>query len=293
MLATIGRVARDALLRRVRPRPGGPPQAPGPEVATRFSAPPAVLVRDYLRHVGGDPSAYRNVVPPHLFPQWGLAAAGMALGRVNVPVERVLNAGCRLEVIHPLPAGCELAVRARLDRFEQDERRAIIEVRIVTGTDALPDCLVATVVGVVPTGRGPAGRRKEPVRIASDAREIGFWRLARGAGLDFALLTGDLNPLHWLAPYARALGHRGPVLHGFATMARAWEGVVRARLAGAAERLTAMDVRFTRPLALPARVGLYLGPNGTLSVGDAPGGPAYLTGTVSIREEDSMQRSTP
>jgi acyl dehydratase len=261
-------------------------------VVARFAAPPVALVRDYLHNVGGDAASYRGVVPPHLFPQWGLAAAGLALGRVNVPVERVLNAGCRLEVRRPLPAGTELSVRARVERFEQDERRAVIEVRIVTGTVASPDCLVATVVGVIPTGRG-SGRRKEPVRVAQDAREIGFWRLGRGAGFEYALLTGDLNPLHWLGPYARAAGHRGPVLHGFATMARAWEGVVRARLAGAAERVRGMDVRFTRALVLPAKVGLYLGPGGSICVGDAPGGPAYLAGTITLDEEDWMERSTP
>jgi hypothetical protein len=279
MLATVARVAADALLRRLRPRPAAIPTVPGPEIERGFAPPPAGLVRDYLRHVGGEACSYRGTLPPHLFPQWGLAAAGLALGRVNVPVERVLNAGCCLESLRPLPSGQTLVARARVERFEQDERRTLIAVRIVTGTATAPDCVAATVVGIIPIRRRQGERKQERATVATDARAIDWWRIERGAGLDFALLTGDINPLHWLAPYARAFGHRGPVMHGFATLARAWEGVVRARLGGAADALRTMDVRFTRALELPASVGLYLRGKSELCVGDAPGGPAYLTGT--------------
>ena len=41
-------------------------------------------------------------------------------------------------------------------------------------------------------------------------------------------------------------------------------------------------MRFTRPLVLPARVGVYVRGD-KVWVGDAPGGPAYLEGTFKIR----------
>ena len=43
-----------------------------------------------------------------------------------------------------------------------------------------------------------------------------------------------------------------------------------------------MDVRFVRPLLLPARVGLYVGDGNRVWVGDAPGGGAYLEGTYQV-----------
>ena len=98
----------------------------------------------------------------------------------------------------------------------------------------------------------------------------------------YAEASGDLNPLHWAPPYARASGFRGAILHGFSTMARAMEGIIRHMYAGAAIRLGGVDVRFTRPLVLPARVGLYVRgreASREVFVGDAPGGPAYLAGT--------------
>ena len=98
------------------------------------------------------------------------------------------------------------------------------------------------------------------------------------AGLDFAKLTGDFNPIHWLAPYARASGFRAVILHGFSTFARSIEALNRSRFAGDPSKLTVIDARFSRPLVLPARVGIYVTNDGGIWVGDAPGGGAYLEG---------------
>ena len=44
------------------------------------------------------------------------------------------------------------------------------------------------------------------------------------------------------------------------------------------DAMRAVEVRFTRPLVLPRRVGLFLAEGDAFYVGDAPSGPAYLTG---------------
>jgi acyl dehydratase len=121
------------------------------------------------------------------------------------------------------------------------------------------------------------------------ARELQYWRVGSDAGMAFAVLTGDFNPVHWMRPYARALGFKSKILHGFATLARALEGLNRALYAGAVDRIRTVDVRFTRPLCLPARVGLYLDGD-TFMVGDAPGGPAYLVGTLVSSDDAAMPK---
>ena len=35
------------------------------------------------------------------------------------------------------------------------------------------------------------------------ALEIARWKAPAGAGMDFALITGDFNPVHWVPAYAR------------------------------------------------------------------------------------------
>jgi hypothetical protein len=262
---------------------------PGPELTEVVQPLPPALVRDYVRHVGGDPSTWKRELPPHLFPQWGFGLAARTLSHVPYPLLRVLNGGCRIEVASPLPADEPLSLKARLESIDDDGRRAVLHSRVVTGTSRDPEAVVAHMFSIVPLARGTKtdGPKKDKPRVPDHAREIAFFRLRADAGLEFAKLTGDFNPIHWVRGAARASGFRNVILHGFSTLARAWEAVGRGVYAGDARALSTFDVRFTRPLVLPAKVGCYVADESrrekSVFVGDAVGGPAYLTGTFEAR----------
>jgi hypothetical protein len=279
MIAAIGRAAASGL-RKHSPRPQ---VVPGPWIETRIAPPPTALVRDYIRHVGGDPAWYRGRLPAHLFPQWGLPVAARALAALDYPIARIMNAGCRIESRTPIASGEPLDVRARIEAIDDDGRRAIITQRIVTGTRKAPEALVADVrafIRLAQRTKEENGKKTSEERIvpAGIVHEIAFLRIGANAGLDFAKLTGDFNPVHWLATYARASGFRNTILHGFSTLARAIEALNRARLSGDPSRLEVIDARFSKPLVLPASVGVYVSGDGRLWVGDAPLGRAYLEG---------------
>ena len=104
------------------------------------------------------------------------------------------------------------------------------------------------------------------------------------AWLDFAKLTGDFNPIHWIPAYAKVSGFKNTILHGFGTMARAIEALNQNAFAGDTP-IRGWDCRFTRPLVLPAQVGVYVrmgDQGGEAWVGDAPGGTAYMAGTFTL-----------
>lgn len=286
VIASLGGTALAAARQQLAPSVATMPSLPGPEINATLPPRHPELVRDYLLHVGGDPGAYRGVVPPHLFPQWGFPLAARTLRGLPYPLAKVLNGGCRLEVNAPLRADRSLRVSARLEDIDDDGRRAVLHQRVVTGTDEAPEAVVAHLYAIVPLakkgqGSGDAKAKASP-RVPHDATELAYWRLASDAGLRFAMLTGDFNPVHWSRRYARAAGFRDTILHGFSTMARAMEGLHRALFAGDTRRIAVFDVKFTRPLVLPARVGLYLRGD-EVYVGDAPDGPAYLVGSYTPR----------
>ena len=283
MLRALGGAALSALR---APGRGGAVECPGPWIEDEVAAPSASLIAAYVRHVGGEPGAYRATVPAHLFPQWGLALAARALARTHYPLVRVVNAGARLQMRAPLPSGERLLVKARLEAVDDDGQRAILTQRIVTGTRAEPEAVIADVRARVPLqSPRPAKDRRggSAATVPPDAREIAYVRLGRGAGLDFAKLTGDFNPIHWVPAAARAAGFGALVLHGFSTLARAMEATIGRVLSGNVAALREVDVRFTRPLTLPAQVGVYVDPGGGLFVGDAPGDTAYLAGRFEAR----------
>lgn len=254
----------------------------------------AQLVADYVRHVGGSPSAYRGVVPAHLFSQWGFPLLSKTLGAVPYDIKRVLNGGCRIEINRPLAANRPLQLRSVLERIDDDGRRALLVQRLETTTDGSwePPAVTARVFAVIPLPKDkdePKRAKKDKARVPADAEEIGRLRLKKNAGLDFAVLTGDFNPVHWIGPYARMAGFKRPILHGFSTLARAIETLNKAVWCGDPSRLKSIDVKFVRPLVLPARAGVYVVGRGRafdVFVGDAPGGPCYLTGSVEARLEN-------
>lgn len=260
MVRSLGNIAVEALLRRFRPSESGLCVVPGREIRVRVPSPPRALVRDFLRFVGTEPQRYTGVIPPHLFPQWGLPVALQALHGCGYPLERMVNGGCRLASNGPLSLGEPLTVRARLEQVDDNGRRAVLRQRVVTEQDSRPNALVADVYGIISLPRGRStgklpSKPKEPVRVPTEAQLLSQWTLRRQDGRVFAFLTGDFNPVHWSSPYARAMGFERTILHGFASMAR-----VFAALEGALEprKLKVLDLRFTRPVNLPGRVAVYL-----------------------------------
>lgn len=281
MVGTLGRMALQVLRQRFQPPAAGArPEAPGPELTETVGPRSPELLRDYIRWCKGDASAWKGTLPPHLFPQWGFPLLARTLTGIPYPLAKVLNGGCRLEIAGPIPAGEPLQLSARLEDVDDDGRRAVLHQRLITSTPSAPACLVSHLYAIVPLKSAePRAKSKGPrPLIPTDAREIGQLKLAANAGFEFACLTGDFNPVHWLAPYGRAAGFGGTILHGFATMARAIERLNRVVFAGDVRALKVVDVRFTRPLRLPARVAVFQRP-GELYVGEAPGAPAHLTGT--------------
>lgn len=291
VISALGRTAAIALAQQLRPASANAVAvdpaaiAPGPLLSATVSPRPRDLVRDYVRAVGGQPSAYRSTVPAHFFPQWGFPLFSKTLEGIPYPIARVLNGGCNITINAPLPADTPLSLTAQLVNIDDNGSRAVLEQRLVTGTQDHPEALVATMFAIVPLKRSGKKARKAKPTVPLNAHQIDRWKIPQSAGRDFAMLTGDFNPIHWVTPYAKASGFKSTILHGFATMARAIESLNRVHFSGDVTRLATFDCKFVKPLVLPARVGLFMDRDAQqVFVGDAPGGPAYLVAGFTTGE---------
>jgi acyl dehydratase len=291
VLAALGRTALLALKQQRTPKGSASSfVVPGPEIVIERPPLSRDLIDAYVRHLGSDPKSYRGVVPPHLFPQWTFPALARTLEGLPYPIMRVVNGGCSVQVLAPIPDNEPILVRARLSSIEDDGSRAVLKQTVTTGTRSAPEALKIEFTAVVPLSNGAeakkadGGAKKEKARVPQLAHEVTREFLSADAGLSFAKLTGDFNPIHWLPPYAKASGFRNVILHGFGTLARSWEGLTRGVLGGDVHAITSFEARLTRPLVLPHEVGLYTVGH-DLYVGDAPGGPAYLVGKYSAGED--------
>lgn len=271
-------------------RPTTTPPVPGPIFENTTRPLPDGLLHDYIQEVGGETSWYRGIVPAHLFPQWVFALSQKTLAGLPYPIEKVMNGGCRLEINGAIPRGEALISTAQLSNLDDNGKRVVITQKMTSGTEAHPELINAYFYPIVPLSqKGASGDKKQkqkpktPRIVPENAREITRWTFGPKAGMNFAKLTGDFNPIHWIDGYARAFGFRGVIIHGFATMAYAIEGLNRNLFGGDVSRLAVFDAQFTKPLHYPANVGLFVDDQGGVFVGDAPGGAAYLMGTYETR----------
>jgi acyl dehydratase len=95
---------------------------------------------------------------------------------------------------------------------------------------------------------GAASGEAFPI-VAEDVPPSAEWRLDGGLGRRYGAVSGDRNPIHMHSLTAKPLGFPSAIAHGMWTKARA--------LAALEPRLPdafAVDVRFRRPILLPAKV---------------------------------------
>lgn len=122
----------------------------------------------------------------------------------------------------------------------------------------------------------PLGEGFEP--LPGDAPASAEWKLDGGLGRRYAAVSGDRNPIHMHALTAKPLGFPGAIAHGMWTKARCL-AALESRLPDA----FAVDVRFRKPIVLPARVDFASEEHAgeiRFAVRDAKQGTPHLDGRI-------------
>src|SRR5471032_229715 len=97
----------------------------------------------------------------------------------------------------------------------------------------------------------------------------------------FSQLSGDRNPLHTSAEYARSTDYGQPIVHG-AFLVALVSRVLGMHIPGERSVILSLSVRFPKPLFYPARVQV----TGTLSISTRSAAPARCTSRSPIRRDD-------
>jgi acyl dehydratase len=126
---------------------------------------------------------------------------------------------------------------------------------------------------------------KVPITTPASAE----WKLDGGLGRRYAGVSGDRNPIHMHALTAKPLGFSGAIAHGMWTKARCL-GALDSRLPDA----FAVEVRFRKPILLPARVEFASATEGekiAFAVRDAKRQTPHLDGYVTPLEPNSKAKT--
>lgn len=208
-----------------------------------IKAPDNALVDQYVTWSGAAPERYRNSIPAHMVSQWGLAPVTDLLLQTDFPLAKVINQGVSLNILGDIPRGQDLLINARILSVHEDHGVARIAVQVNTGTQQQP-LLVETTLHMAFLLPDFLKSKKSSPPSSTVWQTVGTWRASGHDGLKFALLTGDFNPIHWVALAGRFSAFGGKVLHGFGMLVRSFEQLP--------QPVKSIDVRFLRPVLLPS-----------------------------------------
>lgn len=205
--------------------------------------------------------ALRDRLPatwPHVL-IFALQAHLMAAPEFPLPMAGIVHVSNRIVQGRPLLVGDRPDLRCRSTNFVPHRRGTAFDL---VGEARLDGQLVWTGVSTyLALGRQLPGLvaqlppQPDVPEVAVDwaAHRAGTWRLPADLGRRYAAVSGDYNPIHLSGLTARPFGFARPIIHGMYPLARAL-AVLDPRLPAT----FALNVDFTKPIQLPARVDFSL-----------------------------------
>lgn len=243
------------------------------------------LIDEYIRYLKGNRNAYDDSVPFHFFPQWAFPLISRSLRDLPISFIQIMNAGFKAEIRAPIPRNESIAVSSKLIQIEQKHNIIYFTVRVISQTKSAPNALTVYLTTLI---RMPKDKKEkdltkttEDFSIPFDSTEIASFYFFDTTGFDYSILSGDINPIHWLSPYARQLGFKNVILHGFASSAFCIEALQQNCFLGYIHKLKEIEIKFTKPLILPAKPKLYIKQH-FFYLGDSKLSRAYLVGNYKI-----------
>ncbi len=250
------------------------------------------LIDDYLKFLKSNVAAYKNDVPFHFFPQWAFPLIERSLSDLPFNFVQIMNAGFRAEINAPIQRNQKIYVKSQLQKIELKNNILYFTVRIISETLSTPSALVSYLTTLIRLPKMDSSKTNEKEKkekfhsdfvVPFEAKEIATFHFKENTGLNYSLLSGDLNPVHWLDFYARLMGLKKVILHGFASAAFCIEAMNQNLFAGDVHKIKEVDIKFTKPLFLPAKPKLYyLRENNNFYLADSKLARAYVVGNFKI-----------
>jgi acyl dehydratase len=235
--------------------------------------------------------ALRDHLPP-TYPHvlaFPLQMAVMADGGFPFGAVGLVHIGNRIEQRRRIGLDEELTIRVRPTKLAPHPKGRTFALL----TEVTVDGKVAweSVSTMLRRGKGDEKARggESFATLPADAPAGAEWKLGGDLGRRYAAVSGDRNPIHMHSLTAKPLGFAGAIAHGMWTKARC--------LAALDSRLPdafTVDVRFRKPILLPARIGFASAAQGeeiAFAVRDAKRRTAHLDGRVMPLEPNSKAKT--
>lgn len=159
----------------------------------------------FLRSTGLDAQHGLPIIYPQVF-TFRLQMAVVTHPAFSLPIWRALQIRNHLVEHRPVPRDAVLDVRTRVvgQRILEKGAEADLHTTLCSGAELVWEGLTTFYYRGLHGGADPPSPLAPPPAPTGDV--TARWTTRAGAGLRAARLTGDFNPIHWSAAYARRLG---------------------------------------------------------------------------------------
>jgi len=257
-----------------------------------------------LEGVGADPAAVaeyakvcgfalRDSLPvtyPHVL-AFPLHMAVMADGGFPFGAVGLVHVENRIEQLRPVGTTEELTIRVLPTPLQPHAKGRTFS--LLTEVSVGEELVWSSTSTMLRRGKGDEGAKSGAsfAALPAETPASAEWKLGGDLGRRYAGVSGDRNPIHMHSLTAKPLGFPGAIAHGMWTKARC--------LAALDSRLPdafAVDVRFRKPILLPARVEFASAAEGkeiAFAVRDAKRQTPHLDGRVTPLETNSNSKAKP
>jgi acyl dehydratase len=192
---------------------------------------------------------------PKVYPTYGVIPAFAPMvdlvGRVGGSFANLVHGSQSILVHNPIPPEGLLRTTGRLEGIYDLKRMAQIVVSTRTEMDGVPLVDTTWMIILFDMGNfgGPRPPKAEKVELP-DGRAPDFVsrEATRPEQALLYRLSGDTNPLHIDADFAKKLGFEPPILHGLCTFGFVARAVINGLCEGKAERLRRLSAHFKKPV---------------------------------------------
>ena len=207
------------------------------------------IVDAYHTYLGKE-YKYKQEIAPHLFPQWSFPSLFNLLKKLNLPLHKILNQGCELEIFDRIPRD---SFRAEFKVYapKKEETKIKIEQEIQCISSQNTKLLSAKVFATIPLKSS-----KKKKHYSTENRKYHYiipHAFSSSNAKSFALVTGDFNPIHLSQLMAKAFGFKSSIMHGFGILSYIFETIEDLDF-----QISKIRVLFLRPLYLNTKVNLKL-----------------------------------
>jgi MaoC dehydratase-like protein len=236
--------------------------------------------------------AFGNRLPPtypHML-AFPLHMAVMSDGRFPFGAVGLVHVENRVAQKRPIGIDEELTIRVRPTKLQPHPKGRTFSLE----TDVLVEGEVvwestSTMLRRGKSNGDAAKQEKGFESLPADAPASAEWKLDGGLGRRYGGVSGDRNPIHMHSLTAKPLGFPSAIAHGMWSKARAL-----AQLEGRLPDSFEVEVRFRKPILLPARVEFASRDEGEdilFSVRDARKGTPHLDGRVRPLKAGSKSKT--